>query len=285
MDPGTHRPAGPRLVLNLLGAALLVLLVACGGGGSSGGGEASDPPATSASQPTSASAAEHRTVTLDHGGFRLLYDCDERSALRFEYRLEADVGQLARADTFLLGDPLLPSGCAEQLRATSYASVASGWDRGHLVAANHMDGSADWMNSAFYMTNIVPQRAAFNRGIWLQTEEISECYRDLAPVQVIGGLIFDDASNDVFVASHGLRTPDWFWKVLITTDASGAVQAQAWLMPNRDGLSGLDAYLVRLVDLEARIGAQRLGLPALPEALRTALPTRSWPLPAGCQLG
>lgn len=282
-------PVALRLALVTAMIAVTALLAACGGGGDAGDGGSGSAAETAggttpvATEPTP--AGEGRTVTLDHGAFRLLYDCDGRSAVRFEYRLEADVGQLARADTFLLGDPLLPVGCADQLRASSYASVAAGWDRGHLVAANHMDGSADAMTAAFYMTNIVPQRAALNRGIWLQTEEIAECYRDLAPVQELGGVLFDDAANDLFLSSHGLRTPDWFWKVLITTDASGAAQAQAWLIPNRDDLSGLDAYLVRLVDLEARVGAQRLGLPALPEVVRTALPTRSWALPAGCQLG
>jgi endonuclease G len=270
----------------LLLVLLAILVTGCGGGSEGTAEEATGASGGSAPVVTDpAPAIEPRTVTLDHGGFRLLYDCDRRVALRFEYRLEADAGQLARADTFLLNDPLLPPGCAEQLRAGSYGSVAPGWDRGHLVAANHMDGSAEWMNAAFYMTNIVPQRAALNRGIWLQTEEIAECYRDLAPVQVIGGLLFDDTTNDLFLNSHGLRTPDWFWKVLITTDARGALQAQAWLMPNRDGLGDLDAHLVRLVDLEARVGALRLGLPELPEALRTAQPMRSWSLPAGCQLG
>ena len=39
------------------------------------------------------------------------------------------------------------------------------------------------------MTNILPQAANMNRGAWLLTEEITECYRDIDELLVIGGVI------------------------------------------------------------------------------------------------
>jgi DNA/RNA endonuclease G (NUC1) len=39
------------------------------------------------------------------------------------------------------------------------------------------------------MTNILPQAANMNRGTWLLTEEIIECYRDIDELLVIGGVI------------------------------------------------------------------------------------------------
>ena len=104
------------------------------------------------------------------------------------------------------------SGCGGQTSTKSYASVRSGYDRGHLVTSNHMDYNATYIRRANYMTNIVPQVSGFNRGIWLEAETVAECYRDLAPVQVYGGVVYSDPSNDWFLASHGIRTPEFFWK-------------------------------------------------------------------------
>lgn len=277
-------PTGPRAssrqrvcqcLFQLLILAGLSNLVGCGGGGGDGGAD---------ELPDAPEVVPHRIVDLNHGGFQLSFDCDERAALRFEYRLQTDVGNLPRSEEFEQDDPLVPVDCRQQLRSSSYAGVATGWDRGHLVSANHMDGSQEWMAASFYMTNILPQRSAFNQGLWQQTEEVAECYRDLAPVLVIGGVLFDDATNDLFLASHGVRTPDSFWKVLISTDAAGEPMAIAWLFPNRDGLSRLDDHLLRLSDLEVRVGAQTLRLPDLPSSVRNQLPGASWPLPSNCKL-
>jgi DNA/RNA endonuclease G (NUC1) len=54
-----------------------------------------------------------------------------------------------------------------------------GYHRGHLVPANHLDGSEETIKASNTMTNILPQTADLNLGAWLQTEEIIECYRDL----------------------------------------------------------------------------------------------------------
>jgi endonuclease G len=262
---GQDRAAGLVAML-----ATCLALVACGGGGSSD---------------TAPTASDH-VVTLDHGAFHLRYDCDLHSTLRYDYVLDVDTGNAARPTLFHLDDPTLPPGCGQQTSAATYASVAPGWDRGHLVTANHMDQSDAVIASTFYMTNVVPQRAAFNEGIWADAEAIAECYRDLAPVQVVGGLVYDDSANDLFVRSHGIATPDWFWKVLITTErASGAMQVIAWLIPNDVGLGALDNYLVSVAMLEARVGADAVAMPGLAADLKSQHPAASWPLPVGCKPG
>ena len=59
-----------------------------------------------------------RLVTLDHGGFKLLYDCDLHSALRYDYTLDKDTGNAARPSSFKL-DSTLPNGCAQQTSTAS----------------------------------------------------------------------------------------------------------------------------------------------------------------------
>ena len=62
---------------------LTLILIACGGGPSY--------------EPLTHSAMSlGKLQSMDYGGFSLLYDCDARSAIRFEYRLEKDTGNLVR---------------------------------------------------------------------------------------------------------------------------------------------------------------------------------------------
>jgi endonuclease G len=106
------------------------------------------------------------------------------------------------------------------------------------------------------MTNILPQAANMNRGAWLQTEKITECYRDIAELLVIGGVIWgNNEADDYFVKSHGVRTPDAYWKVIIR--GTGADErAIAWIVPNSKDATAkrLDQYLVSVDDIENAIG-------------------------------
>ena len=223
-------------------------------------------------------------VTLAKGGFTLTYDCDNRTALRYEYTLTTDTGSAARPASYHL-DPDLPSGCNSQFTTSSYGGTVPGWNRGHLVTSNHMDYSSTYIRRANYMSNIVPQAESFNSGIWNDAENVAECYRDLATVHVYGGVVYNDTSNDFFTSSHGIRTPDYFWKTLITTDTStGATKAISWYIPNRNSLGKLDSYIVSIDDLEAFIGAGGVGIFATP-AVKTMKPATTWPLPANCNLG
>ena len=127
--------------MKLFGSLLLIAfagLTACGGG--------------STTTPQQALFPANR-LSLDYGGFRLLYDCDLKSAIRFEYKLDRDKGNFSRPSTFTF-DPNLSKNCSQQKSTNSYASVVSAWDRGHLVASNHMDYDAAYLLRASYMTNM-----------------------------------------------------------------------------------------------------------------------------------
>ena len=256
-----------KLIVSLLLIAIAVL-TACGGG------------STTTSQQSPVPANQ---LTIDYGGFKLLYDCDLKSAIRFEYKLDKDTGNFSRPSTFTF-DTNLSKNCGQQLSTNSYASVVSGWDRGHLVASNHMDYDSAYLLSANYMTNIVPQLSSFNQGLWKETENITECYRDLASVQVIGGVIYSDTSNDFFVSSHGIKSPDFFWKTLITTNSTNQIETISWLFPNQNGLANLNSFIVSIDELERRVGSDLVGLD-LESAIKLKKASKSWELPKNCLLG
>ena len=63
----------------------------------------------------------------------------------------------------------------------------------------------------------------------------------------------DNPQDDYFVESHGVETPDAFWKLIIR----GQDRVLAWIIPNMAQATKqrLDRYLVTVEELEKRTGA------------------------------
>lgn len=214
---------------------------------------------------------------LDYEGFTVWLDCARRGAVKFRYNAQRDTGQHPRHSGFHR-DPEVLAHC-QQTSTASYRQEGERYDRGHLVPANHLDYSATAIRQTNTMTNILPQAANMNRGAWLHTEEIVECYRDIDELLVIGGVIWgDNPADDFFVVSHGVETPNAFWKVIIRDD-----RTIAWLIPNTQASTRqhIDEYLIDLATLEDMTGEQF----PVPDYLKAEKPDTSWVLPIGCDKG
>lgn len=212
---------------------------------------------------------------LDYTGFTVWIDCSKRGAVKFRYTPQRDTGSFKRYDDFFL-DPNVPSEC-QQLSSKAYGST---YDRGHLVPANHLDFSQDAIKQTNSMTNILPQHKNMNRGAWLLTEEIIECYRDIDELLVLGGVVWgDNPADDYFVTSHGVKTPDAFWKVIIRGTGANE-RAIAWLIPNSAEATkkNLDHYLISIAELEKIIGEP---IPVA-DYVKYEKPSSSWLVPKGC---
>ncbi|WP_419621189.1 DNA/RNA non-specific endonuclease [Thiolapillus sp.] len=176
-------------------------------------------------------------------------------------------------------DPNVPKRCQQK----SFRGYGHRYDRGHLVPANHLDYSRNAIRQSNYMTNVLPQAANMNRGAWLRTEEIVECYRDIDELLVIGGVIWgNNPADDYFVNSHGVKTPDAYWKVIIRGSGQNE-RVIAWIVPNsQDAKYGqLDRYLVSIEELERLTGDK---IPVADYAKQNK-PQRSWMIPRGCNKG
>ena len=213
---------------------------------------------------------------LPYEGFTIWLDCERRGAVKFRYIAQRDHGAFPRLSRFS-HDPDVPAYC-QQTSTAPYKHPAHKYDRGHLVPANHFDHSSVAIKQSNYMTNILPQAAAMNRGAWLRTEEIVECYRDIDELTVYGGVFWgSDVTDDHFVTSHGVVTPAAFWKLIIR----GQGPVIAWIIPNRAEATRkrLDLYLVTVAQLEAWSGERFADVPA---AVKYDRPATSWPVPSGC---
>ena len=218
---------------------------------------------------------EDQLLEKHYEGFTLWLDCKERAAVKFRYNAQRDNGNEPREEKFTL-DPDVPKDC-QQKNGKTYGKK---YDRGHQVPANHMDFSAAAIKQSNYMTNILPQAAGMNRGAWLLTEEITECYRDIDELLILGGVIWgDNTEDDYFVESHGVRTPDAFWKVIIR----GKDEVIAWIIPNSQEAKrkNLDEYLTTVANIEEITGMK---IPVTGDA-RTRKLKSSWLIPRGCKKG
>ncbi len=222
------------------------------------------------------SGSHPEILKLDYDGFTVWLDCSKHGAVKFEYEAHHDNGSEPRASRFYL-DPNVPARCQQ----TSSKPYGHHYDRGHLVPANHFDGSKISITETNAMTNVLPQAANMNRGAWLKTEEIIECYRDIEDLTVIGGVIWgDDPSDDYFTESHSIKTPDAFWKVVIKNNEKDRNSVIAWIVPNSQEAkrSALDSYLTTVDYIEHATGEK---IP-IDESMKHHKPSTSWILPKGC---
>ncbi|MFQ5580975.1 MAG: DNA/RNA non-specific endonuclease [Nitrospiria bacterium] len=218
-----------------------------------------------------------------YNGFTLWLDCKtHHGAVAFYYEIGTDTGNASRKSGRFRFDRSVPLTCQPQswrsYRTTTVDPSSGTWDRGHLVPANHMDGSDKTLNDTFFLTNILPQNSAFNqsRGAWHLTEIITECYREITPLKVWGGVIWgNDTNNDYFTVTHGIKTPDFWWKLIYRSDKKEYV---AWLFPNHQGAkaSDMDSFLISIEGLKSRVDFMPdIGL--LKESPSAGItPTASW---------
>lgn len=147
----------------------------------------------------------------------------------------------------------------------------SGWDRGHLAPADDYREDPVKMSQSFYLTNIVPQNAIMNRGVWGQLEKVTralaktrgEVWVTTGPVfyqgQIMGhvGLAKDSKPPPPLTRDSQLRMarpvsiPTHLYKVIVDPKAG---QAWAFIVPNAGVTAPITKYRVPVAVVEAATG-------------------------------
>jgi|GEM_PF-146406 len=218
---------------------------------------------------------EAPNLKLDYPGFTIWLDCSRRGAIKFQYEVKSSAGDTPHSDSVFL-DSDVPADCQQ----TSVNAYGMDYEKGHLVPVKHLGTSAEAIKAANVMINILPQAANMNKGAWSRTEEIAECYGDIDELQVTGGVIWGrDSADDHFAKSHGIETPDAFWKVIVKGKGQHQ-QAIAWIIPNSPEATWdrLDQYLVSVGEVELRTG-QHIPVAGSGTDKRAS---QSWVIPSDC---
>lgn len=139
----------------------------------------------------------------------------------------------------------------------------TGYDKGHLAPAGDMAWSVQAMKESFYFTNISPQLAAFNRGIWKELEEqVRRWVERYDTLYIATGPLFLEGSATI--GRNSISVPSHFYKALLTR-RGGNWQAVGYLMANRASAQLLDSFRYTIDSLEQLSGLDFF--PLLPDSV------------------
>jgi len=167
----------------------------------------------------------------------------------------ADFGPVPRYQGAFYSDTLLP---AEWFRPEGDEYDGPGHDRGHMLRSEERTDTAAHNIDTFVMTNVLPQTADLNRGVWFDYEQhlqyrVQHFGEDAyviaggiwpAPCRLHGPRAANDGCPDMGRSADPARriaVPDAYWKIAVFVPAGTAIdpataRIEAVLMPNIDGI-------------------------------------------------
>ena len=187
---------------------------------------------------------------LCHMNYAVIHRCEDKAPVAvFEHlTLAAINGPAKRKDNFHPDTSVTPA-CSATL--ADYAIVGKTHDRGHMAPAGNNTQSDAIMSESFNLSNMVPQVANNNRGIWKQVETFERQWA-AAPgtdFYIISGGIYDAGAQKI---GSGLVIPTRLYKIIIEKNSN---KIRAYLMPNTAlPVKDLPKYETTLTAVETATG-------------------------------
>lgn len=201
------------------------------------------------------SSSNRQIIMREHYALSYLEEHEQAEWVAYELTVEEVQGTAERTDDFR-EDPEVPTGSAA---LKDY--YRSGYDRGHLAPAGDMKFSEEAMSESFYMSNMSPQKPAFNRGIWRELEEeVRELVVENGRLYVVTGPVFGNKSQKI--GENGVSIPESYYKVLLDY-TEPEVKAIAFLLPNAGSKKDLYDFAATIDSVEQVTGIDFF--PALPD--------------------
>lgn len=182
--------------------------------------------------------------------YAVIHRCSVKAPVAvFEHlTIAAMTGPAKRKDNFR-PDPQVTPQCSATL--ADYATAGNIYDRGHMAPAGNNTQNDNIMSESFFLSNMVPQVANNNRGIWKQLETWERQWA-MAPgtdFYIISGGIYTPQHK---VIGNGLGVPDYLYKVIIEKNSK---TVQAYLMPNAPlPVADLPKYQTNMKTIEQYTG-------------------------------
>ena len=202
--------------------------------------------------------------------YAIRYRFDTKTA---EYVVEhptkaAITGASKRKDDFR-PDPDIAKPNQSQL--ADYATAGNIYDRGHLVPAGNNTQSDVIMSESFFLSNMIPQIANNNRGIWKQVETyVRTIAADNNSIYVVSGTIYD--AGYTTIGPNKVGVPTRVFKVIIDKKNNKAV---GFIFPNKAlPVADLPKYKVPVATVEKESGINFMPtLPSNLSGIKTIEPT------------
>ena len=201
---------------------------------------------------------------IDRPGYALGYIEYHEQAAFVIYKLtarEALTKEAQRTNRFRR-DPEIPTGSA-----TTADYRRSGYDRGHLAPAADMAFSVQTMADSFFMSNMSPQKPAFNRGIWKRLEEQVRqiAIREKAIYVVTGPIL--PKKKTVTIGANQVTVPTHYYKVIF--DLTPPRKMIGFILPNEGSDRPLEDFAVTVDVVEKATGLDFFS--TLPQAVQKRL--------------
>lgn len=186
---------------------------------------------------------------IEHEGYSLSYNSDWLLPNWVAYELTAAEvdGDIPRA-THFYQDPLVVGAQADKDDFRN-----SGYDRGHMVAADDMKWSETAMRHSFYLTNVCPQIPNFNAGIWKSFEIKGQKWAvQYGKVYIVCGPVVTNGKYGT-IGKNKVVVPDGFYKVFLV-DNNGRYEALGLLFDHVAGRKKMKNYACSIDSVEKVTG-------------------------------
>ncbi|MBO3697031.1 DNA/RNA non-specific endonuclease [Roseivirga sp. E12] len=196
--------------------------------------------------------------------YTLRYNEEHEQAMWVAYKLSADSlkqEKFPRKDNFRR-DPRVRTGSAE---LSDYKGT--GYDRGHLAPAADFSYDEFALSQTFYMSNMSPQVASFNRGIWKKLEDqVREWTMEESELYIVTGPILNKEFTTI--GSNEVSIPEYYYKIVLDIHKP-EIKAIAFLLKNEKSGDALEAFVVSIDQIESLSGLDFF--PSMPDDLEDAL--------------
>jgi endonuclease G len=170
-------------------------------------------------------------------------------------------GVVGRSNDFRV-DPKVKTGSAEErdyfLKImqpdSAFVYDGFGYDRGHLAPSADFRWSERALSESYYYSNMSPQLADFNRGIWSDLEGLLRAYLYRNPstqLYVFTGPVLRPDLPTISRAKNKVAIPEQFWKIALDLKNRKAI---AFVIPQNAKGYPLSSYATSIDEVEKLTG-------------------------------
>ena len=128
----------------------------------------------------------------------------------------------------------------------------SGYDRGHLAPAGSMKINSLSMSESFFMSNMSPQIAGFNRGIWKKLEdEVRRIAKSNDSIFVVTGPILKRPID--FIGENKVAVPKAYYKTIVAY-SNGAASGIGFILPHEKSSASVYSFSTSIDEIEKLTG-------------------------------
>jgi endonuclease G len=167
-----------------------------------------------------------QSVIICHTRFVIGYSVGRKAPLWVAEVLTSDnvvsKNRVPRVDAFR-PDPVIKP----DQQASVKAFIGTEFDKGHMVPFEDVNDNPVSASESFFMTNMVAQNSANNRGIWRALENyVRNLTLSRGKVYIITGPIFSNNPRKLF---DGTNIPSYLYKVILVPQTG---EAYTFILPN-----------------------------------------------------